>query len=318
MVLRDITTIYKQLFFTSYQNTSKNITKLMKANGYMGKSAFSTSAWNLAKSLGTTTTNTSKKINRLDSEIKKLLKSQNLELYEQDKNFEKENKIKHRLRIIKLRDAERKLRKKELEKEKLKVTGMKRLNYKSKLEKRLFSSRSIVKPPGIQINPYNVYLRDFFLKGSFPYKVLACANETTQEILKSWKLLPEEEKKVYYERARAERLKKNEVWKKWWENVDTNLIALENKRRMNINIERKKQGKSLLRRLKNPFAPKRPTTWYGLYAKDTIKSMTDLPNRRILGNVAQKWKSLSEEERKQLKAKFSSYAKEYLSKNTPM
>ncbi|PVV03339.1 hypothetical protein BB560_002181 [Smittium megazygosporum] len=162
----------------------------------------------------------------------------------------------------------------------------------------LFSTRMIVEPPVFKISSYGIFLKEkFSMSQSFDLKggIRVCTE--AKEFAKAWRELSPQEKNRYKNLAKNKKLELIQKAKEWWENVDPKLINKENQRRSNINAMRAEQGKPLLLKLKNPFAPKRPVSPFVCFLKDKLATFKEVNPNSALKAAAKQWSLLSEDEK---------------------
>ncbi|KAJ1917725.1 hypothetical protein H4219_003037 [Mycoemilia scoparia] len=116
-----------------------------------------------------------------------------------------------------------------------------------------------------------------------------------------WRQLSEHDKEPYVKKFNQAKKEYENILRDWWKTVDMELVKLENARRKRYNANAKAEGKSKLKLLTNPFAPKRPPTAFSIFIKEKYSDAShDAPRStspEILKTLAGKWKTLNDAEK---------------------
>ncbi|PVV02856.1 hypothetical protein BB560_002675 [Smittium megazygosporum] len=183
-----------------------------------------------------------------------------------------------------------------------------------KLDKQLNSIRKLIHPPSItKISGRIEFMRDRLnsLKSSMNgnASVLTSSLKTLHQ---EWTNLDPKEKERYNviaESRNSERLAKA---REWWSKADLNMVKLENKRRKNLNVARKAQGKHPLHKIANPFAEKVLYSPFSFFISEFSKNskLNDSLGPFSLAKAATTWNSLSEAEKETYRSAHAKYLQE--------
>ncbi|KAJ2002069.1 hypothetical protein GGI04_003488 [Coemansia thaxteri] len=142
---------------------------------------------------------------------------------------------------------------------------------------------TLIKVPKGAPTAYGLFVKDMWFKT----KSASTASEAAQpadvfmgaarEISHLWRTLGDAEKQRYVARADALSVTNEQRVREWWASVDSELVALENKRRRRYNrrvASKELQGRRLPL-LRNPLAPKRPDSAYTVFIRQGMANLSD-------------------------------------------
>ncbi|KAJ2384554.1 hypothetical protein H4S02_004758 [Coemansia sp. RSA 2611] len=165
-------------------------------------------------------------------------------------------------------------------------------------EKVINSTRPIVKLPKQAPSAYSLFIRDRW-KSVEPREegteqavaFAAVARETSS----AWKALSDAGKHQYMKQSDALRSQQAQAVRQWWAGVDRGQVALENQRRRRYNrrVAQKLVKGPRMPLLRDPLAPKRPSSAFFLFMKERLVGTTG-PISETAKAASAEWKSLAE------------------------